>query len=139
MHILDFGNDCSTAIFASSTEPNGIITVISEGQLQEASGGATYEYIPLQGVTGENGGTDHVVATPQTRDALQEALASAEVDKLDLLRTADGTVIYESSDSQSNNQVRFWKFFLPCTCIIQILQPFPMFHFPHQGQQNWGC
>ena len=49
----------------------------------------------------------HVVATPQTRDALQEALASAEVDKLDLLRTADGTVIYESSDSQSNNQVRF--------------------------------
>ena len=55
VHILDFGNDFSAAN-AIITEPNGIITVISEGQLQETNGGTTYEYIPLQAseVTGEN-------------------------------------------------------------------------------------
>ena len=67
VHILDFGNDFSTAN-AIINEQNGIITVISEGQLQgqlqETNGGTTYEYIPLQTVNaGENG--------PQTRDPIQ--------------------------------------------------------------------
>ena len=66
MHILDFGNDFSTAN-AIINEQNGIITVISEGQLQgqlqETNGGTTYEYIPLQTVTGEN--------VQQTRDPIQ--------------------------------------------------------------------
>ena len=64
---MDFGNDFSTAN-AIINEQNGIITVISEGQLQgqlqETNGGTTYEYIPLQTVNaGENG--------PQTRDPIQ--------------------------------------------------------------------
>ena len=37
---------------------------------------------------------------------LQEAMESAEVNKMDLLRTVDGTVIYEDSNSQPQNQVR---------------------------------
>ena len=36
----------------------------------------------------------------------QEAMESAEVNKMDLLRTVDGTVIYEDSNSQPQNQVR---------------------------------
>ena len=68
---------------------NGIITVISESQLQEH--GTTYEYIPLQ---------------TEPRDALQAALESAEVDKMELLRAADGTVIYENSDSNPQNQTQ---------------------------------
>ena len=35
----------------------------------------------------------------------QEAMESAEVNKMDLLRTVDGTVIYEDSNSQPQNQV----------------------------------
>ena len=33
-------------------------------------------------------------------------MESAEVNKMDLLRTVDGTVIYEDSNSQPQNQVR---------------------------------
>ena len=36
----------------------------------------------------------------------QEAMESAEVNKMDLLRTVDGTVIYEDSNSQPQNQVK---------------------------------
>ena len=108
VHIVDFGNNFSTAIVAAGTEHNGIIderngliTVISESQLQEAAAanGTTYEYIPLQN-------TANVNENGQTRDALQAALESAEVDKMELLRTADGTVIYENSDSNSQTQTQ---------------------------------
>ena len=111
VHIVDFGNSFSTAIVTNSEpngiidERNGIITVISESQLQEAAAanGTTYEYIPLQPPPLTTTETGH------TRDALQAALESAEVDKMEILRTADGTLIYESSDSnsQSHTQVRF--------------------------------
>ena len=106
---MDFGNNFSTATIVASTEANGgliderngIITVISEGQLQEvAANGGTYEYIPLQGAVHETSGTS------STRDALQAALESAEVDKLELLRTADGTIIYENSDSNPQSQTQ---------------------------------
>lgn len=107
VHIVDFGNNFSTAIVATSSSvasnenENGIITVISDSQLQEASAaaaatGTTYEYIPLQPANLGEGG--------QTRDALQAALESAEVDKMELLRTEDGTIIYDNSDSNSQPQ-----------------------------------
>ena len=97
MHIVDFGNNFSTAIMAATSEQSiderNVITVISEGQLEAtaAATGATYEYIPLTSEN-SNGGGPH-------RDALQAALESAEVDKMELLRTSDGTVIYENADS----------------------------------------
>lgn len=105
VHIVDFGNNFSTAIVATSnsvaSNENGIITVISDSQLQEAAaaaaaGGTTYEYIPLQPASLGEGG--------QARDALQAALESAEVDKMELLRTEDGTIIYDNSDSNSQPQ-----------------------------------
>ena len=107
VHIVDFGNNFSTAIVASS-EPNGavidersgIITVISEGQIQDTAG-TTYEYIPLNPC-------DNAGNTSGARDALQAALESAEVDvdKMELLRTADGTIIYENSDSNPQSQAQ---------------------------------
>ena len=83
-----------TATSEQSIDERNVITVISEGQLEAtAASGATYEYIPLTTENGQNGtGT-------QARDALQAALESAEVDKMELLRTSDGTVIYENADS----------------------------------------
>ena len=98
VHIVDFGNNFSTAIMAATSEQSiderNVITVISEGQLEAtaAASGATYEYIPLNTENSNNG-------TNQARDALQAALESAEVDKMELLRTSDGTVIYENADS----------------------------------------
>ena len=38
-------------------------------------------------------------------------MESAEVNKMDLLRTVDGTVIYEDSNSQPQNQVRIQIYF----------------------------
>ena len=106
VQIVDFGNNFSTAIVATSGEQviderNGIITVISNsaegaGQMQ-IQDQTTYEYIPLN--TNESGVTN---ATAGVRDALQAALESAEVDKMELLRTADGTIIYENPDSNSH-------------------------------------
>jgi hypothetical protein len=109
VQIVDFGNNFSTAIVSTCDQTaegddqgNGIVTVISESQLQES--GITYEYIPIQTLTGHNQddqGQPRVV----TQDALQAALESAEVDKMDILRS-DGSVIYENSDSNSQqNQV----------------------------------
>ena len=76
-----------------SIDERNVITVISEGQLEATASGATYEYIPLNTETSTTG---------QARDALQAALESAEVDKMELLRTSDGTVIYENADSNSH-------------------------------------
>ena len=99
VHIVDFGNNFSTAIVASSEaggldDRGGIITVISESQLQE-NGGTTYEYIPLNHDPNAGG---------QVRDALQAALESAEVDKMDLLRSDGTAIIFENSDSNSQPQ-----------------------------------
>ena len=49
-------------------------------------------------------------------------MESAEVNKMDLLRTVDGTVIYEDSNSQPQNQVRIQLYFFPRSSIFLIYQ-----------------
>ena len=95
-----------TATTEHNIDERNVITVISENQLEAtaAATGATYEYIPLSTENGGNG-------TSQARDALQAALESAEVDKMELLRTADGTVIYENADSNPQAQNQVWNDF----------------------------
>ena len=70
--------------------------VISEDQLRNTA----YEYIPSQDVE------QHNLQTLQTRDALQAAMESAEVDKIELLRAPEdhNNIIFENSDSNSQSQ-----------------------------------
>ena len=88
--------------------------VISEDQLRNTA----YEYIPSQDVE------QHNLQTLQTRDALQAAMESAEVDKIELLRAPEdhNNIIFENSDSNSQSQshVRIKKyiiFFAHCTSV----------------------
>merc|ERR1711963_588067 len=85
--IIDSGQNFSV------DERGNVITVISENQLQN------YEYIPLDTATEVEG------QTIQTRDTLQAAIESAEVDKIELLRGPDEqNIIYENHDSNSQTQ-----------------------------------
>jgi hypothetical protein len=60
VQIVDFGNNFSTAIVSTCDQTaegddqgNGIVTVISESQLQES--GITYEYIPIKTIKASHG------------------------------------------------------------------------------------
>ena len=75
-------HDGTTAV----DEQGNVIAVISEDQLRNTAvisedqlRNTAYEYIPSQD-------EQHSLQTLQTRDALQAAMESAEVDKIELLR-----------------------------------------------------
>ena len=74
--------------------------VISEDQLRNTA----YEYIQN---TSQDVEQHTTLQTLQTRDALQAAMESAEVDKIELLRAHDENhhnIIFENTDSNSQSQ-----------------------------------
>ena len=74
--------------------------VISEDQLRNTA----YEYIQN---TSQDVEQHTTLQTLQTRDALQAAMESAEVDKIELLRAPDENhhnIIFENTDSNSQSQ-----------------------------------
>ena len=95
-------HDGTTAV----DEQGNVIAVISEDQLRNTAvisedqlRNTAYEYIPSQD-------EQHSLQTLQTRDALQAAMESAEVDKIELLRVPEdhNNIIFENSDSNSQSQ-----------------------------------